>query len=493
VTRLKILEHSAVRFRITLEPHGTECVQSRWAVLRGKMTYLAITPFRLVLLAGLLASFLRAAEPDAEYRWRILPNIGGDAVNLTVSRRAGFNTSSRTNSVPFSRLQGLERSDMFGGPASFRIRRDAGTLYCKGSFTLGVGSGQVTFQPDPHFLSEMKEIGFGDVREDELFDLAVDDFRISTARDLRAACKCVETVDDVVQLSNHGVDGHYLRQVARLSSSPHLTTEEITEMKDHGVQPSLLEALRFGGYQLPARSVTELQDHGVGASFLREMSPQFKGALDANDLIALHDHGVPPEFVRHLREAGANLSADEIIQLHDHGTDPGLVRSAKDAGLDGSVSSAIALHDHGLDSQYVRSMSEALHTKITANDLIRLHDNGISPDFAQHVAESGFPAHDPDKLIRLHEHGVPVELLAQSARSHRVGFTTDEVIRLHDHGIDAGFVRSFDEAGYANASPEDLIQLRDHGVTADFARRMQSEGYGTLRVSQLVKMKDHGL
>ncbi len=456
------------------------------------MRYVATKSIRLALLAGLMAFFLRATEPDPEYRWRILPNIGQDTVNLTLSRRDGFSTSSHTTSVPLSSLRGLEPSDIYGGTVSFHIRADAGTLYCKGSFALGVGFGAVTFQPDPYFLSQLKEIGFRNVQADQLIDLAIDNFRLSTARDLRAACNCVETIDDVIQLDNHGVDARYLHQVTRLYSRP-LTIQEITEMKDHGVQISLLEALRQSGYQVPARSVTELQDHGVGESFIREMGPYSKAAFSPEDLIALHDHGVPPEFVRDLRQFGANSSANEIIQLHDHGVDSSLVRSIEQGGVDGGVSSAISLHDHGVDSQFVKEMSEGLHAKITANDLIQLHDHGVSAEFARRVAESGFEARDAQSLISLHEHGIPIELLVEIVRSHRAKLTSEEIIRLHDHGIDAEFVRSFDTTGYADASADDLIQLHDHGVTADFARRMQSEGFGSLRVSQLVKLKDHGL
>ena len=456
------------------------------------MKNVVTTSLRLVLLTGLLVSILLAAGSDSEYRWRILPNIGGDEVNLTLIRREGLITTSHTNSVPLSSLQGLERSDMFGSVVSFHMHRDPGTLYFKGSFTLGVGSGPVTFQPDPHFAAELKEIGFRNVHEDQLFDLAMDNFRISTARDLRAACDCVETLDDVVELNNHGVDGHYLRQVTRLFSQ-RLRIEDVTQMKDHGVQIALLEALRSGGYRLPPSAAIELHDHGVPPSYIRELSAQYKGATDAHDLIELHDHGVPADLVRQLRESGVNASTNDIIQLHEHGTDAGLMRAAKDAGLDGTPISVIALHDHGVDPQYVREMPEALHAKVSADDLIKLHEHGVSPDFARRITDSGFELHDPDKLINLHEHGVPAELVAQTVRSHRVTFSADEIIRLHDHGVDAGFLRSFDEAGYTSVSADDLIQLHEHGVTPDYARHLQSEGFGTLSVSQLIKMKDHGV
>ncbi|MGH9613030.1 MAG: hypothetical protein ACRD4P_08125 [Bryobacteraceae bacterium] len=455
------------------------------------MRHVATTCFRLVLFGGLLASVLGAAGAEPEYRWRIVPNLS-DSVNLTLIRRTGFTTSSHTNSVRLSSLRGLEASDMLGGAASFRIRRDAGTLRCKGAFALGIGSGTVEFEPDPQFLADLRAIGLRDIRDDQLFDLAADNFRLSTARDLRAACECVQTVADVIELGNHGVDGHYLRELARLSPG-RLTIEEITQMKDHGVQISLLEALRSVGSQLPARSAIELQDHGVDPQFIREVAPQWKGAIDARDLIALHDHGVSPDFVRHLHEAGAIPAVDEIIRLHDHGTDPSLVRAAKDAGLDDALSAAMSLQDHGVDSQFVHDMAAALHAKVTADDLIQLHDHGVSPEFARSVVGSGLEDRATAKLIALHDHGVPPELIAQIPRSHRVKFSADEIIGLHDHGVDAGFLESFDAVGYSTAGAEDLIQLHDHGVTADFARRMQAEGFGSLRVSQLIRMKDHGL
>jgi len=455
------------------------------------MKHVATTFFRLILLAGLLAAVLDAAGAEPEYRWRIVPNLS-DSVNLTLTRRTGFTTSSRTNSVRLSSLRGLEASDMLGGTASFRIRRDAGTLRCKGSFAFGIGAGTVEFEPDPRFLADLRAIGLRDIRDDQLFDLAADNFRLSTARELRAACDCVQTVGDVIELGNHGVDGHYLRELARLFPA-RPTVEEITQMKDHGVQIPLLEALRSAGSQLPARSAIELQDHGVDPQFIREIVPQWKGAIDARDLIALHDHGVSPDFVRHLHESGASPAVNEIIQLHDHGTDPSLVRAAKDAGFDDAFSAAMSLQDHGVDAQYVHDMEAALAVKITSGDLIQLHDHGVSVEFARSVAESGLEDRAPGKLIALHDHGVPPELLAQIARSHRAKFSADELIGLHDHGVDPAFIESFDAAGYSTAGADDLIQLHDHGVTADFARRMQAEGFGSLRVSQLIKMKDHGL
>lgn len=465
--------------------------------LRGRMRSITRISFLLVLTGVLLATGVFAAEPEPEYSWRILPhNIGlSDTVYLSLTRREGSNTMTHGVSVPLASLEGLERSDLWGGTVSFRIRRDAGTLLCKGSFLLGVGSGRVEFQPDPHFASDLRDAGLRDVRDDQLFELAIANLRISTARELHSACRCVETVDDVIELTNHGVDGHYLRQVARLLPAT-LTVEEIVQLKDHGVDLPLLDALRSGGYQLPVRSVIELHDHGVDGQFVRDLAPQFAAARDANDLIALHDHGVTAEFVRKLRESGATLTASQIIELHDHGAGADLVRSAREAGIaqaDGSVSPVIALHDHGIDRQFVRDMGEALAKKLTTEELIRLHDQGVSPEFAKKVARSGFPDLTPDRLIKLHEHGVPVELMEQVARSHRVSFSTDEIVRLHEHGVDAGYLASFDAAGYSAASADEIIQLHEHGVTADYARRLQTEGFGTLTVNQLIKMKDHGV
>jgi hypothetical protein len=445
------------------------------------------------VLSGALTA-LGATDFDDDFRWRILPHISNNPdskVNLTLSRHSSFNTEVTTTSVPLSSLHGLEPGDFWGGPVSFHIRRDSGTLHCKGSFVMGIGSGSVRFEPDPYFISELKALGIS-MKEDQLASLAFEDLRLSTVRDLREACPCVRSLDDVRDLSHHGVDGRYLRQVAQLSSGP-LDIQEITSMKDHGVQTSLLEALKYSGYQLSAESVTELQDHGVDASFVRALAPQFRSDRTARSLIALHDHGVSPEFARSLRDAGAILPAEEIIQLHDHGIDAQMVRTAKDAGLDATPNSVIRLHDHGVEPQFVRSMETVRHSKLTVDDLVELHDHGVSPEFAQQISASGFPVSDPRQLIQLHEHGVPADLAAELARSHRSSSSVNDLIRLHDHGVDAAFLRSFDTAGYSSASVDELIELHDHGVTADYARHLQAEGFGVLPVAKLIQMKDHGV
>ena len=512
------------------------------------MTIISSTPLRLVCLAAIIGTGIQAADSDTDYRWRILPNLGGGgSVNLTLTRHLDQGFTSSTNTVPLSSLHGLEPGDLWGGNVSFHIRRDAGTLYCKGAFVMGVGSGSVRFEADPHFVSELKAIGIS-FNEEQLPELVFEDVRLSTVRDLRASCACVRSIDDVLQLSHHGVDGHYLRQVTQLSSSP-LDIEEVTAMKDHGLQTSLLEALKYGGYHMPARAAIELQDHGVDASFIREMAPQFKGDRTSDNLIKLHDHGVTAEFARSLREAGVTPSPDEIIQLHDHGVDakmvrgvkdagfdpssatviklqdhgvsvefmrslreagvtpstdeiielhdhgidPKLIRATKDAGLELSPGAIIQLHDHGVEPPYVRSIEAALHSKLSVNALIALHDHGVSAEFAQKISDSGFAVRDEGQLIHLHDHGVPVELVAEVGRSHRSGWTADDLAQLHDHGVDANFLRSFDAVGYSQASVSELIELHDHGVTADYAHHLQSEGFGVLPVSKLIQMKDHGV
>src|SRR5271170_2104157 len=101
--------------------------------------------FLLVLTCVVFTAVLFAAEPEPEYSWRILPhNLGiSDTVYLSLTRREGSSSMTHGVSVPLASLEGLERSDFWGGAVSFRIRRDAGTLLCKGSFLLGVGSGRI--------------------------------------------------------------------------------------------------------------------------------------------------------------------------------------------------------------------------------------------------------------------------------------------------------------------------------------------------------------
>ena len=416
----------------------------------------------MLLLAG-AAVKSSAAEPEPEYHWRIFPLPNISRVLLKLTEHKGSSTISHSDDVDFAELRGLDRSQTFGSNVLFQIRRDAGTLHCKGAFALGFGEGLVAFEPDPRFLSALRDLGYARPDPDRLFDLAVANIHLSYIREVHDACNCASSLDDVVEFSNHGVDGEYLRALRR-NGVEGLRPPEIIELKDHGVPASLLFEARDAGYR-----------------------------MQVQDLVNLHDHGVSPRFLRQVREAGLHASPDELIALHDHGVDASLIRAVHDSGLKASAESLVNLHDHGVSPQFVTDIVPCFHPAIDAAGLIELQDHGVSPVFAKRLADSGFGVSKPDEVIRLVDHGVSPDLIAQAHASHHEALSVEDVIQLQENGVSASFLRAFDAAGYASLSAHDLVELQNNGVTAEYARRLETQGYGNLSVAQLIKFKQHGM
>src|SRR5439155_16377423 len=89
--------------------------------------------------------------------------------------------------------------------------------------------------------------------------------------------------------------------------------------------------IRRGRERLPStpsvEQLVELHNHGVDAEFVRELRTLGLDDLSMDDVVELSDHGVTPTVVREFRTAGLPaISADELVELIDHGVEPGLAQ-----------------------------------------------------------------------------------------------------------------------------------------------------------------------
>src|ERR1041385_7275991 len=66
----------------------------------------------------------------------------------------------------FAELGLTQEQVLKGGPVSFRLAREAGTIECEGSFQNHNGSGTFRFTPNAGFVSAMKSRGFDFEKED---------------------------------------------------------------------------------------------------------------------------------------------------------------------------------------------------------------------------------------------------------------------------------------------------------------------------------------
>jgi beta-lactamase regulating signal transducer with metallopeptidase domain len=128
------------------------------------------------------------------------------------------------------------------------------------------------------------------------------------------------SVDELVKLRDHGVDGPF---IVAMNAFAHrrLSPDELIALRDHGVDPRFADALRRAGYSVSSPdALIRLADHGVSADYVAAMTGAF-GRPSVDDLIRLADHGVDAAFVARVRNYFANRTPtiDEVIKMRDNG------------------------------------------------------------------------------------------------------------------------------------------------------------------------------
>lgn len=84
-----------------------------------------------------------------------------DKIHLSFERRSENGRNQHGMSYSYSDIDGLTKAQVQGGgPVSFRIVREAGTIEAQGNFANGVGNGTFRFIPNMSFVADMKQRGF---------------------------------------------------------------------------------------------------------------------------------------------------------------------------------------------------------------------------------------------------------------------------------------------------------------------------------------------
>ena len=238
-------------------------------------------------------------------------------MNLRLSENA---SSSHGSTVALDRFQGLAPALLSsGGPATFSLRRAAGTFAFEGMFRSGAGAGTYTFVPSASFPAELAARGFARPTAAEQYLLAREDVAFAFIDELAAQRYARPDLHQLVNAAQHGVDLGYLREMGSL-----------------GYRFAQLDAL------------INLRDHGVSPQYIRELGAQGLTRLTADDLVRARDHGISPEYVRDLRQLGYTFTLVELTAARDHGVSPEYVRELAALGYPRmSLDELIAARDHG--------------------------------------------------------------------------------------------------------------------------------------------------
>jgi beta-lactamase regulating signal transducer with metallopeptidase domain len=320
-----------------------------------------------------------AAEDALPGTWEIRPTSTPGMVHLRLAE--GRNTHG-TN-VPLASLEGLSEAQLAGagGPVTFRITRDAGTLQFEGVVRSGVAAGTFSFTPNAAFPAELVKRGFTRPTAREQYELARFDVGYTFLDELTRLGYTKPDTAGLVTAGQHGVDATYLREMGALGyalgSLPALIT-----LRDHGVTPDYARGMAQEGYaKLPADTLRQARDHGVGPEYVKGMREAGYAGLPLEALIDARDHGVTPEYVRALAEGGyRGLPLDQAVRVRDHGITSDYIGEMRQLGYTVPVDALVRARDHGVTPAYARELKALGYDSVTLDDLVLLRDHGVTPD-----------------------------------------------------------------------------------------------------------------
>src|SRR5580700_10480475 len=145
---------------------------------------------------------------------------GSGRVQLSLKRSTITSTWVESSDYRVEDMKGLSRDDMSSlhSNVHFELQRDAGNLICEGALVAGIGGGRFTFSPNPSFIKQMEKLGFYDINESRLFQMALMDINLQYARQL-------------IKLGMHD-----------------LTTRELIDLKSRNIAPGYISEIRRSGY-----------------------------------------------------------------------------------------------------------------------------------------------------------------------------------------------------------------------------------------------------
>src|SRR5579864_8027498 len=127
-------------------------------------------------LVGIFFGVLAAQEmPRGE--WRAEFQTGGEQIWLQIHWESFGSNHTWGTDVKVSEVWGLDPNLSIGTHPNvkYELRRDAGTLTFTGDFDKGVGTGKISYAPNPEFAAGMKSMGYSSLTDDQIFQMTVND------------------------------------------------------------------------------------------------------------------------------------------------------------------------------------------------------------------------------------------------------------------------------------------------------------------------------
>lgn len=295
---------------------------------------------------GLCAALGFAAKWDEE--WRIKPAHDAGKVRFSLERIKPGSHWNMSTDLPIESFRGLTMATVEkGGKAKFEFVRDAGRLVCEGYFNNGYGIGEFQFIANASYAAELQKLGYESPDDRQLFSMTMSDVSLDFARGVKAA-NVPSTTNQLLEMRIHGVTLDYINQM-RSGGYTTLTAKDYVEMKIHGVTPELIAELKKAGYDLPAKKVVEMKIHGISPEYIRQLH-SFGLKPGASEIVQMKIHGVQPNFINEAKQLGYSFTSRELTQLKIHGVNGPYLSRLKSSGFkDLTADKIVKLKIHGIE------------------------------------------------------------------------------------------------------------------------------------------------
>ena len=294
-----------------------------------KLTVLSLSLFFALGVVGLRAS---AQSLTGEWKGSLVKDKS--KVNINFAMRRGTDDDKKWNhtighTFEFSEL-GLNREQVLnGGPVSFRLTREAGTIEGEGTFQNEKGTGTYRFIGNSGFLAAMKTRGFDFEKEsnikfeskskhetsldEKLFTAAVLNVTTALADDLRSANFGNLDTGDLFKAAIFKIDSAFMREM-KSTGFPNLSMEDLVKARI---------------FKIDAAAVRRATEMGFGNQGFE-------------NLVKMSIFKVTPEFLAEVRNEGlTNLTMEEVVKLRIFKIDGEFIRKAKAEGVEMNVESLV--------------------------------------------------------------------------------------------------------------------------------------------------------
>ena len=294
-----------------------------------KLTVLSLSLFFVLGVIGLRAS---AQSLTGEWKGSLVKDKSKVNLNFAVRRETdGDKKWNHTigHTFEFSQLGWTREQVLNGGPVSFRLTREAGTIEGEGTFQDEKGTGTYRFIGNSGFLAAMKTRGFDfekqagikhelkakheSTLDEKLFTAAVLNVTTALADDIRANFNTTD-VGDLFKAAIFKIDSAFMREM-KSTGFPNLSMEDLVKARIFKIDAAAVRrATEMGFGNQGFESLVKMSIFKVTPEFLAEVRNEGLTNLTMEEVVKLRIFKIDGEFIRKAKAEGVSLNVESLVQ-----------------------------------------------------------------------------------------------------------------------------------------------------------------------------------